>query len=704
MTEVNQSNGVDTSKYLAVPHNDSPVILSWDNLVVATKTKTLLKGVRGQFCGGFWAIMGSSGSGKTTLLSTLAMRLNTGVMSVKGDMRINGREYTKHILKSMAGYVMQDDLLDGHFTVLETLQYTARLRMGSDTTAEERKTRINEVLRLLDILHVKDVYVGDTRRKGISGGERKRLCIAMELLPDPKLLFLDEPTSGLDSHNAMAVITILKKLADRNACTIVSTIHQPSSQVFGLFDSLLLMSRGRIIYQGAAPLVLSYFETIGFPCPENTNPADHIIFVAASDPALRKRRRADEDVDDEALEKAWRDEQVVVSHTDLTITDVESGSAPKSLEMVSLAKTSGTTAYAPISEDEGKEGIIAAVEEAAEVALVATQGPFQAEKNVFAMTVDMSMGEEKDAFLASNHKRLSWLSQWWVLFLRSIHSHLRKWDVLALNVVVTLVIAGFVCGSVWNDIGTTKSSGSRRQPALFFCVIHQGIVASLQGTHSFPLERALMLRERASGAYTVSAYFLGKTLADIVIMQLLPPILFTCVVYPTIGFAPSTDQFFMFMFFMILTSMAATSLANLAACLCVGVERATVLLAAAYEISRLYGAWFISPKLMSDYSDWRFADTLSYIKYSFVGVSLNEDLHLRLHCDPSELTKSTSSSGVVTYNCVIAPLNKAPYTGDAYNAYYGYDQYTIGGCIGALILYIFSCRLLAYLALRYIKM
>lgn len=682
------TNGKDTTAYLAEYRDDSPVVLSWDQLVVTSKTKTLLKSVKGQICGGCWAIMGSSGSGKTTLLSTLALRLNSRWMSITGEMRINGRPYTKHVLKKMSGYVMQDDLLDGNFTVLETLEYSARLRMSASTGNRERQRRIEEVLRLLDIGHVRDVFVGDTRRKGVSGGERKRLCIAMELLADPKLLFLDEPTSGLDSFTAMSVMARLKTLSRLNGCTVVSTIHQPSSQCFQLFDSLLLMSRGRIVYQGSAAKVLSYFDALGFPCPSHTNPSDHVILVLASDPAHERRRLKASRGTQQMSSDAVTDRTSLLKAADCH--EVASARA-NAVEMVIGGNTSRM------------RGILTRSAGTLEPRR-ANQMRFRAEKNIFDVEVDLLLGEDKEDFRDQPYEGISWLEQFRIIFQRAVHGHLRRWDVLALNIVVTLVIAGFVCSSVWHDIGTGKSSASRRQPALFFCVIHQGIVASMQGTNSFPMERALMLRERATGAYTVSAYFVAKTVADILVMQLLPPVLFSCVVYPAIGFAPGGEQFLTFILFMILTSMAATSLANLAACLCVGVERATVLLAAAYEISRLYGAWFISPALMSSYSDWRFADTLSYIKYSYVGVSLNENLHLLLTCAPDELTKTTSADGSVAYSCIIPPLNKPPYSGDAYNSYFGFDQFSIGSCIGALILYIFSCRLLAYLALRTIKM
>jgi ATP-binding cassette subfamily G (WHITE) protein 2 len=134
--------------------------------------------------------------GKTTFLSSLALRIDPIRMQVSGELLLNGKTYSKHTLKSMSGYVMQDDLTHSHLTVSETLSYTASLRLSRNSTSAERKERVEHVIKLMGLSHCRDVIIGDTRHKGISGGERKRLCIAMELLMKPALLFLDEPTSG----------------------------------------------------------------------------------------------------------------------------------------------------------------------------------------------------------------------------------------------------------------------------------------------------------------------------------------------------------------------------------------------------------------------------------------------------------------------------------------------------------------------------
>ena len=184
--------------------SDASVCLSWSRLTVSTKSKTggtaskqLLNGVSGTIKGGLWAIMGASGSGKTTFMSSLSLRLDTYRMQQTGTLTLNGRPYDNSMLKSVSGYVMQDDLVNAHLTVFETLKYAAELRMPASTPRRERIDMIESVMDLVGIVHCRDTIVGDTRTKGISGGERKRLCIAIELLTKPRLLFLDEPTVRL---------------------------------------------------------------------------------------------------------------------------------------------------------------------------------------------------------------------------------------------------------------------------------------------------------------------------------------------------------------------------------------------------------------------------------------------------------------------------------------------------------------------------
>jgi ATP-binding cassette subfamily G (WHITE) protein 2 len=195
-----------------------------------------------------------------------------------------------------------------------------------------------------------------------------------------------------------------------------------------------------------------------------------------------------------------------------------------------------------------------------------------------------------------------------------------------------------------------------------------------------------MLRERASGSYQTSSYFLARTIADLSI-QLIAPIIFSIIVYPTIGFQDNPEKFFVYMFFMMFDTMAATSLATLVSCLCVSIDLTTVVMSILFEIGRLYGGYFIKPAQMDHYPEWKFADSLSYLKYVYVGVAVNEFEGLELTCTSGEIANGTCD-----------------YTnGDQVMEDRGYDEYTVGFCFGILIVYIICCRALAYVALRYIK-
>jgi len=187
-------------------------------------------------------------------LNTLACRLDVNTV-VEGEMRLNGAPYDNAELKRIAGYVMQDDLLNGYLTVEETLMYTARLRLPRTFTDKQRKERVDDVMTDLGLVHVRKAIIGTQLKKGISGSERKLLCVGMQLLSRPQLLFLDEPTTGLDSVTAFDLLQTLHALAhgkfQQQAITIVCSIHQPQSKIFNLFDAIILLRSGHIVYQGS---------------------------------------------------------------------------------------------------------------------------------------------------------------------------------------------------------------------------------------------------------------------------------------------------------------------------------------------------------------------------------------------------------------------------------------------------------------------
>ena len=197
----------------------------------------------------FVGLMGPSGAGKTTLMMALG-----GIMPpARGRSLVNGQDLYEsyNAFRGNIGYVPQDDIVYPQLTVYESLYYTARLRLPADTTRAEIDAKISSILEKLEISHTSDTLVGDALEKGISGGERKRVNLAQELITEPALLFLDEPTSGLASEDTINVMRLLRDLADSGK-TILLTIHQPSLEAYRLMDTVIYLFRGNLVYYGPA--------------------------------------------------------------------------------------------------------------------------------------------------------------------------------------------------------------------------------------------------------------------------------------------------------------------------------------------------------------------------------------------------------------------------------------------------------------------
>lgn len=242
-------------------------------------TRAVLNGVTGLVGPGeVMAMLGPSGSGKTTLLTALAGRL-AGKLS--GTITYNGNPFSGSTRRS-TGFVSQDDVLYPHLTVHETLSYAALLRLPRSLTREQKMEHVDTVIAELGLSRCRNSPVGGGSAlfRGISGGERKRVSIGQEMLVNPSLLLLDEPTSGLDATTAQRIVAVLRSLA-RGGRTVVTTIHQPSSRLYRMFDKVVVLLDGCPIYSGQAGRVMEYLEGVGFvPAFNFVNPADFLLDLA----------------------------------------------------------------------------------------------------------------------------------------------------------------------------------------------------------------------------------------------------------------------------------------------------------------------------------------------------------------------------------------------------------------------------------------
>lgn len=299
--EEDQENNEDEE----VHGNIVPVTLQWRNITCTLSDKSrkltrfLLTNASGEAkAGRLLAIMGPSGSGKTTLLNVLAGQLAASPrLHLTGQLYVNGSPF--YMASPKIAFVRQEDLFFSQLTVRETLSLAVELQLSKVSNPEDREKYVNDLIFRLGLVSCAESIVGDAKVRGISGGEKKRLSVACEMIASPSVIFADEPTTGLDAFQAEMVMETLRQLAQAGH-TVVCSIHQPRGSIYTKFDDLILLSEGAVVYAGPAqeePLV--YFAEQGFVCQEHVNPAEFFadlisIDYSSSESEHLSRKRIDD--------------------------------------------------------------------------------------------------------------------------------------------------------------------------------------------------------------------------------------------------------------------------------------------------------------------------------------------------------------------------------------------------------------------------
>ncbi|KAI8660480.1 ABC transporter domain-containing protein [Fusarium keratoplasticum] len=310
--------------------------LTWRGVTVTVKDretkepKAIVDNVEGVVeAGEICALMGPSGCGKTTLLNVLARR-PTNASDVEAEVLVNGSRLSRAAFREVSCFVEQEDALIGSLTVRETLEFSSRLASTSSLPKRERLMRIDSLLESFGLVGQANTLIGTPIRKGISGGQKRRVGVASQLITSPKLLFLDEPTSGLDSAASCEVVRYLRAVARRNNLVVVCSIHQPSTSTFNLFDKLLLLSGGKTHYFGPVADVATYYAEAGAALPQYVNPAEHLLELVNIDFA-QDREEAARKLD--KLQAAWQSSRQA-SELSNAIAAAESAGGNLSIEAV----------------------------------------------------------------------------------------------------------------------------------------------------------------------------------------------------------------------------------------------------------------------------------------------------------------------------------------------------------------------------------
>ncbi|KAK4535738.1 hypothetical protein CDCA_CDCA06G1763 [Cyanidium caldarium] len=563
-----------------VTERSSAVSLNWEDLCLAVKleggmcgrgptvTKRILTNISGYVRPGqMLAIMGSSGAGKSTLLNMLAGRVPAGQYETSGELRVNGKPRDSFTFQKSAAYVEQEDRMFAELTVREQLEFSARLRLPRSMPLEKKRNRVEQVVRELGLSKCVDTMVGNAVVRGVSGGERKRVNIGIELVTDPSLILLDEPTSGLDAFQAQAVMLTMLRLA-RNGRTVVATIHQPRSQIFQMFDYLLLLSEGQEMYFGPAKEMVPYFAALRYPCPEYFNPADFAIDLVSLD--MRTK----------SLEKQTR------------------------ARIQFLADRFGErmqTIRQPLDDPLG--GI----------------EPAKPEKRRSILPMPFKGGNQNRRTYATR-----WPMQFALLFARAFKLVTRERFSNIARLAQTLIFS-VLLGLIWLNTGRNSGDTHAIAGVLFFLLINQSFGTVFGVVFLFPLERGIVLRERTSKAYRVSAYFLGKSSAEfprLVVFALL----FSVITYWMVGLYANAGAFFLFVVIVVLTAHTAESLTLMASAGAKSPQAAAAFTPILIVTSLLFGGFFIGPNVIPVWLSW--LRYVSFIYYAFAAVMTNEFNHL----------------------------------------------------------------------------
>lgn len=540
----------------------------------------LLRGITGQVRPGeMCALMGASGAGKSTLLDVLAQRKNTG--TIAGDITYNGLHYPKS-----TAYVMQDNVHLGLLSVRQNLYFAAQLRLPEHWDVEKKEKRVQKILEMLGLQEVANSVVGTATIRGISGGQLKRLSIAVEIVHLPSVIFLDEPTTGLDSAIAFEVMAAVRNLANQQR-TALCTIHAPSQATFDLFDTLLLLAKGRVIYYGAVREAVSYFlhSPFAFPYQEGSNVADYVVAVGGGFilSPTKQQQSSDGHVSGEELADyfaALQQQKLITNPGDALTNSGKQMIFSAGVEPPSSPLHATTTTSTKTKEEEETE------------ALTLLKYNTSTWHQIKTLTHRLLLKTSRD----------------------------RRATVVA---SVRHIIVGLFYGSLYFQLATgTEPADYTNRLGLFFFTIMFLTIGHQQSIPAILDDRLVFYRERGAKAYGAFSYWLSLLTVQVPLV-LFNTFLYTVIVYFMVGLRNKSSSLGYYYYFIAATSTTGYFIANLMAAVSPSTQAALSYYPIVLFVAVSFAGFLV---YIPRFPDWlgAWAPYISFMRYSFQGLTLNE--------------------------------------------------------------------------------
>ncbi|XP_054857731.1 ATP-binding cassette sub-family G member 8 [Eublepharis macularius] len=508
------------------------------------------------------ALIESSACRRTSLFDVITCRDHGGKI-VSGQVLINGKPSTHQLVKKCIAHVRQDDRLLPNLTVRETLLFIAKLRLPKTFSESEREKRVEEVIAELRLRQCANTKVGNEYTRGVSGGERRRVSIGVQLLWNPGILIFDEPTSGLDSFTAHNLVITLSRLARGNRLVLLS-VHQPRSDIYQLFDLILLMTSGATIYCGAAQDMVQYFEEIGYPCPTYSNPADFYVDLTSVD-------RQTEETKMESLQRA------------------------SSLAALFHEKVKHFDDFLWKNRSEDDENTVSISTD--------LSPPFVSEEliNMNSHSTDQLPG---------------WFQQFTVLLSRQVSNNVRDLSALLIRGFEALLMS-LLIGFLYYGHGKTRLSIQDTSALLYmmgalipFTVVFEGITKC----HS---ERVVLYQDLEDGLYPIGPYFSAKVLGELP-EQCVLVIIYGIPIYWLANLSPESEHFFLNLLFFMFGTCCARTMALWISALLPTMQISAFFGNMLYTTFFLSGGFLISLQNLWTVPSW--ISKVSFVRWCFEGL------------------------------------------------------------------------------------